>query len=215
MFSKNKKKEYPIIKQVKDMNKISNSLAVFAQLENPVYRSENINETDELNRIVYKAKPNITNFYIFNEINLLSNNSHYFDNSKVLDINNFKNNKDVKFASNKILIDLSQPVYANDKIEKLAQKENYIVYGLPMYQYYPEYGEVFNMTILFFSSENNMTYVDTAFHFVFKKKYEIGSFYGNPYFLKSLFEVIKIGKSTDDAVDIFNELSLFDEPVIF
>jgi len=60
-----------------------------------------------------------------------------------------------------------------------------------------------------------MTYVDTAFHFVFKKKCEIGSFYANPYFLKSLFEVIRIGKSTDDAIDIFNELSLFDEPVIF
>lgn len=193
--------------------KILNSLAVFTNVESPVYKKEE----NPPRKFHYKANKD-TCFYQIKAKHLKQIDVHEKITHYIIDVDSDILNNQITPLVDKITINLEQE-YGTHKLDLILEDKKFIIFGIPLesYKNYDEVnGEIFNMTILIFSGEGENKFVRTVFNFVLSPKdlkFPQYTFYKNPYFLRSLFNFVRTKIGSSLANEIFEKTKLFNNEI--
>lgn len=227
MFGRNKNKENNIsdsnvvvdytsdsVEQVNNgKEKILNSLAVFTNVEPPVYKKE-----EKSPRKIHYTANKDTDFYQI-KTKHLKNIGFYKDiHCYIIDTDSDILNNQITPLVEKITINLEKEYYTH-KLDLIIEDKNFIIFGIPLEsckKYDEINGERFKMTIFTFIGEGEHKYVKAVFDFdIFSTEVNIPqyTFYKNPYFLRSLFNFLRSRIDSSLVNEIFEKTKLFNNEI--
>ncbi len=207
---------------VQGQDKMLNSLAVFTNIEAPIY-----NEAErKIKSQIFEYKANEKTIFHFLDNNNLKkiNIYNYFDENSnikekydlIIDSDSYKTR--VNPLVRKIIINsgVESEYHADNVLNQLLLKtEKYVIFGIPLDNFKENCAEFFNMNILILSDDKNkmvkkvITFNMASIYPLFQKH----TFYKNPYFLSSVFNFIKAKTGEELAYEIFEGLDLFNNEI--